>query len=135
MSHFSERIGNHLESDFCCPCCGVFGVAEDSLERLLQAEKIAGFDFKILSSYRCFSYNKTLGKKETSSHVVGNAFNIDCSITDKNGNKCLNKKFSFLILNACMNAGFTRIGLNTEKFFIHIDDDMKKRQNQFFLFR
>ena len=133
MSRSIKQYGNHDRSEFCCPCCGQFGIAEETLKKLLLAEKLAGFDFTLLGSYRCFAFNKKSGKKDTSSHVVGNAFNIDCSETGSNG-KRLDKRKSFKILNACMQAGFTRIGINTNNFYIHVDDDVKKRENLFFLF-
>lgn len=126
-----RKLNNHKREDFECPCCKTFGVADESLEKLLKAEKLAGFDFKILASYRCASYNKRLKKSVTSSHLVGNAFNIDCSYEDR-GCKMFDKRKAFAIVKCCIESGFTRIGFNFHECFIHVDDDLKKRQNVIF---
>lgn len=117
-----------------CPCCGTYGIADESLRKLEHAEQLAGICFDIKEGYRCFAYNAALNKSPTSSHLVGNAFNINCFFVDSSGKKLFDKRKAFLIIKSCLQAGFTRIGINEHQFYIHVDDDCQKRQNLFFAY-
>ena len=126
-----QDFGYHKKEEFCCPCCKLFGIAEESLRKFLEAEKLSGMIFEIQQAYRCPDYNKKLGKGERSSHLTGNAFNIFCYDL-KNHKKIFSKRKAFLIIESCMKVGFTRIGINFKDCYIHVDDDNLKRNKVLF---
>lgn len=95
---------------------------KDFLSMLDNARDIAKTPFKITSGYRTKEHNiaiyKKLGKKPIeSSHLKGLACDIACS----------DSQARFLIINALLEAGFTRIGIANN--FIHVDSDCEKSQN------
>ena len=95
---------------------------KDFLSMLDNARDIAKTPFKITSGYRTKEHNiaiyKKLGKKPIeSSHLKGVACDIACS----------DSRARFLIINALLEAGFTRIGISSN--FIHVDSDCEKSQN------
>ena len=95
---------------------------KDFLSMLDNARDIAKTPFKITSGYRTKEHNiaiyKKLGKKPIeSSHLKGLACDIACS----------DSITRFLIINALLEAGFTRIGIANN--FIHVDSDCEKSQN------
>lgn len=100
-----------------CKCCGVCLISDELLGRLNHAREIAGIPFILNSAYRCEKHNDAVGGSPTSSHVIGKA--VDIRITNNNQR--------FIILNALLKAGFTRLGVG--KSFIHVDCDEKKAQN------
>jgi len=95
---------------------------KDFLSMLDNARDIAKTPFKITSGYRTKEHNvaiyKKLGKKPIeSSHLKGLACDIACS----------DSRARFLIINALLEAGFTRIGIANN--FIHVDSDCEKSEN------
>ena len=126
-----QDFGCHKKEEFCCPCCKLFGIAEESLRKFLEAEKLSGMIFEIQQAYRCPDYNKKLGKCERSSHLTGNAFNIFCYDL-KNHKKIFSKRKAFLIVESCMKVGFLRIGINFKDCYIHVDDENLKRNKILF---
>ena len=95
---------------------------KDFLSMLDNARDIAKTPFKITSGYRTKEHHiaiyKKLGKKPIeSSHLKGVACDIACS----------DSRARFLIINALLEAGFTRIGIANN--FIHVDSDCEKSQN------
>ena len=95
---------------------------KDFLSMLDNARDIAKTPFKITSGYRTKEHNiaiyKKLGKKPIeSSHLKGVACDIACS----------DSRARFLIINALLDAGFTRIGIANN--FIHVDSDCEKSEN------
>jgi len=92
---------------------------ETVIQRLDIARDIAGFPFIITSGFRTVMHNRMLkdnGYKvsENSSHLLGYAVDIYCE----------NSKKRFLLIEALMDAGFTRIGI--AETFIHVDSDPEK---------
>ena len=93
----------------------------DFLERLDVARDIAGFPFIITSGFRSIAYNRMLIDKgykasKNSSHLLGYAADISCTDSAKR----------FTLIEALLDAGFTRIGIGGN--FIHCDNDPEKRQ-------
>lgn len=91
------------------------------LSMLDDARNIANIPFIITSGYRTEKYNKDLIKRgykasKDSSHLKG----LACDI------KCVDSRSRFIISNALIQAGFTRIG--KAKTFIHCDIDIDKAQ-------
>ena len=85
------------------------------------ARKIAGIPFVINSSYRSSNKNTSVGGVNNSSHLAGLAVDIACS----------NSFDRFIIINALIRVGFTRIGIG--KRHIHCDIDFEKNQDVIWL--
>lgn len=84
------------------------------LQMLDNARSIAGIPFAITSGYRTEAHNKKVGGVADSGHVFGWAADI---ATNTGTTK-------FIIVNALLKAGFTRIGIASG--FIHCDCDPTK---------
>ncbi len=92
---------------------------EEFLERLDLARDIAGFPFIINSGFRTIAHNQALKEKgykvaKNSSHLLGWAADLHCG----------SSKRRFLMLEALLDAGFTRIGIGSN--FLHCDNDPEK---------
>jgi len=89
------------------------------MQQLDLARDIAGFPFIINSGFRTIDYNRMLINKgykasKNSSHLLGHAADIHCDSSKKR----------FLLMEAILDAGFTRIGIGSS--FIHVDNDSEK---------
>lgn len=104
------------ESEFACKHCGVSKMNPDTIEKLNKARELAGIPFIITSGYRCEAHNRAVGGKSEGAHTSGHAVDI----------KADTSRPRFLIIDALIKAGFTRIGI--AKTFIHVDDDPGKDQ-------
>ena len=89
---------------------------DELLEKLDVARDIAGFPFVITSGFRTIAHNKAVGGVKNSSHLMGYAVDIACTSSRKR----------FLMVEALLDAGFTRIGIADS--FIHADCDPNKSQ-------
>ena len=89
---------------------------KDFLEMLDEARAIADLPFTINSGFRTPAHNEKVGKKD-SSHLKGCAADI----------KCNDSRRRFIILDALLQVGFSRIGIG--QTFIHVDSDFEKAQN------
>ena len=87
------------------------------LEMLDEARGLANLPFVINSGFRTPEHNKKVDGKENSSHLAGYAADIACS----------DSRSRFIIIDALIQAGFTRIGV--AKSFIHVDNDSEKDGN------
>jgi len=87
---------------------------EAFLAKLDNARVIADMPFIINSAWRSPKHNKEVGGKPNSSHLKGLAVDI----------KIENSRQRFIVLQALIAAGFTRIGI--AKTFIHVDGDNEK---------
>ena len=87
------------------------------LLRLDEARERAGIPFVINSAYRSPEHNAKIGGKPNSSHLKGLA--VDISVT--------NSRQRFIVLNALLEVGFTRIGIADT--FIHVDLDSGKSKD------
>jgi uncharacterized protein YcbK (DUF882 family) len=107
---------NFTHSEFDSPDEPGSGAKMDQLflNQLDDARSIAGVPFIINSGYRSVSHNVVVGGKIGSSHTKGCAADI----------KVMNSLHRFLILNALINVGVTRIGIGDT--FIHADSDKDK---------
>ena len=87
------------------------------LLKLDEARERAGIPFVINSAYRSSEHNAKIGGKPTSSHIKGLA--VDISVT--------NSRQRFIVLNALLEVGFTRIGIADT--FLHVDLDSEKSKD------
>lgn len=85
------------------------------------ARHFAGIPFVINSSYRSKNHNSSVGGVSNSSHLQGLGVDIACS----------NSSDRFIIVNALVRAGFTRIGIG--QHHIHCDIDINKGRNVLWL--
>tara|TARA_R110000796_G_scaffold31086_4_gene82680 strand:- start:127 stop:450 length:324 start_codon:yes stop_codon:yes gene_type:complete len=89
---------------------------ESFLNKLDEAREYAGIPFIINSAYRSPGHPLSI-KNPTSSHIKGLA--VDISAKDS--------RERFIILDALIAVGFSRIGIADT--FIHVDMDFDKSQN------
>lgn len=111
-------INFHI-SEFDSPDKKGSGVLMDEtfLSMLDDARVKAGIPFIINSGFRTQKHNKKVGGVKDSAHLKGVAADI----------KCVDSRSRFIIINALIDAGFTRIGI--ARTFIHCDIDIDKPQN------
>ena len=88
----------------------------DFLEMLDIARDIAGFPFIINSGFRSIAHNQEINGARNSSHLMGWAADLHCGTG----------KRRFLMIEALLDAGFTRLGIGEN--FIHADCDPNKPQ-------
>jgi zinc D-Ala-D-Ala carboxypeptidase len=100
MSVYFKEIEENMDANF--------------LNKLDEARERAGIPFVINSAYRTPEHNAKIGGKPNSSHLKGLA--VDISVT--------NSRQRFIVLNALLDVGFTRIGIADT--FIHVDLDSGK---------
>ena len=102
MSRYFKKIEENMNVDF--------------LAKLDKAREYANIPFVINSAYRGPEHPLSI-KNPTSSHIKGLAVDI----------KAKDSRTRFLILDALIQVGFTRIGIADT--FIHVDSDLDKSQN------
>ena len=101
--------------EYDCKCgCGKNNVKQEVIDRTLIARDLAGVAFNITSGCRCETHNANEGGSDTSSHLPGEAEDIECD----------NSRNRFKMIKALIEAGFNRIGIG--KGFIHADIDRSK---------
>lgn len=90
---------------------------QDFLDLLDKARERAAVPFRITSGYRTEKHNRDCGGVPNSSHRYGLAADISC----------VNSARRFLIIEALLYVGITRIGISHT--FIHCDMSLDKPQN------
>lgn len=81
------------------------------------ARDIYGYPIIITSGFRSVAHNKAIGGSRKSSHLLGYA--VDIAVP--------NSRRRFLLMEALLDAGFTRFGIGEN--FIHVDMDPQKDPN------
>lgn len=92
------------------PSCSLSDMDPEFMHKLDRARHLAGIPFIINSAYRSVEYEKKKGRSGSSRHTLGIAVDI----------RCYTNNDRFCIVDALLNAGFRRIGI--DKKFIHVDD-------------
>lgn len=107
---------NFSRYEFACKCgCGYDNVRTKLVESLqILRDYIwmsTGTELPIVirSGCRCAEHNRRSKGKKSSAHLTGEAADI----------KCYDSRTRYLLLNAAIRNGFTRIGVG--KTFIHLD--------------
>lgn len=103
-----------LNLKYCTPSSSVEDLNSKLVDTLILAQKMAGFQFTITSAFRSQVYERSKGRKGTSSHCKGLA--VDISTRDSHTR--------FKVIAACILAGIPRIGVG--KTFVHVDIDETK---------
>jgi uncharacterized protein YcbK (DUF882 family) len=107
-----RKIKHFEPSEFTCNGVECYDLMSDELLIKLEvARTIAGIPFHVNSAWRDADTNQRVGGKTNSAHLRGNAVDIACADSSDR----------FKILDSCMAAGFTRIGI--AQSFIHMDCD------------
>ena len=91
------------------------------LEKIDSARELAKTPFKINSGFRTIAHNRSLGSKDTSSHIKGCAADIHCNNSIERAK----------IIYSLIQAGFRRLGVS--ETFEHVDCDNEK-QNAIWLY-
>ena len=104
------------DDEFQCKCgCGLD--IEDNVKAMIfEAREIANIPFTITSGARCLEHNRSIGSRDTSSHIKGLAVDIVATSSQQRAR----------IYNSLYKAGFRRFGFNFNKGFIHVDNDLEK---------
>ena len=113
---------NFKEREFVCRCAACQRVGRAFVSRRLvvmlqMARIIAKIPFVILSGCRCVAHNNAKGGRVNSSHIGFDRNNLTQGV-DIRARSDIER---FIILNALLQAGFRRIGLNFAENFIHVD--------------
>lgn len=103
-----------LDLSNCVPACKLEDLNPQFVEKLLFAQRYAGFPFTFTSAYRSQAYERSRGRKGDSSHCKGLA--VDISTADSHTR--------YKVVLACHMAGICRSGIG--KTFTHVDDDETK---------
>ena len=111
------------DTELRCKCgCGLENTTSLHKSMLYTARELAGISFVVTSGSRCEKHNKEVGGKPNSDHLTGEGTDIKCTVS---GNR-------FIILEAAIKAGFTRIGIG--KTFIHLGSSEKHPQEVIWLY-
>lgn len=87
----------------------IVGLKSELVSMLDSAREVAGVSFVITSGFRTVAQNKLVGGVANSAHLTGEGVDIACSTSQNR----------WLILNALLKVGFTR--LEVAKGHIHCD--------------
>ena len=74
-----SKYFNSEEFDCKCGKCSPIEIDKKFISMLTEAREKAGVSFKINSAYRCLNHNKSIGSKDTSSHIKGIAVDISAT--------------------------------------------------------
>ncbi len=111
-----------------CKCgCETNNFSNITKQKLNLARKLAGIPFVLTSACRCIKHNKKEGGGEDSAHI--STLEIECEAVDI---RAVSSRSRFLIVDALIKAGFTRIGIDKE--FIHADTSETKSPQVFWLY-
>ena len=108
-----ERVPNFDPAEFDSPDKPGSGLdmQKHFIFKLQSAREQANISFKINSGFRTAEHNTKIGGARTSAHLGGWAADIATATS----------RDRYLILNALVKAGFTRLGIGAN--FIHVDND------------
>lgn len=111
-----EELAKLSELDLknCVPACSVNDLNPSLVDRFTLAQKMAGFQFTVTSGFRSQAYERSKGRKGTSSHCKGLA--LDVSARDSHTR--------YKVVVAAALAGIPRIGIG--ETFVHLDIDETK---------
>lgn len=108
-----QKLGE-LNLKYCVPACKQEDLNKALVDRIILAQKMCGEQFVITSGYRSQGYERSKGRKGTSSHCKGLAVDIST----------VNSHLRFKVVGALILSGFPRLGIG--KTFVHADIDETK---------
>jgi uncharacterized protein YcbK (DUF882 family) len=126
-----SRFFNQKDFDKCNPVCKIEDMDKVFMAMLdtargysgdLAASKGDKCVYVLTSAYRTPEHEKKQGRPGTSSHTKRVAVDIACP----------DSKTFYYVISGLLKAGFTRIGINHAKGFVHVDSDRDKPANLIF---
>lgn len=105
---------SEINLQHCVPACSEADFNPQLLDRIRMAQKMCGLQFVITSGYRSQAYERSKGRKGSSSHCKGLA--VDISSIDSH--------VRFKVVTSLLLSGFPRVGIG--KTFVHADIDETK---------
>tara|TARA_Y100000758_G_scaffold285077_1_gene234954 strand:+ start:258 stop:668 length:411 start_codon:yes stop_codon:yes gene_type:complete len=120
MANDYHNLTDHFKKkEFACQCrCGTGEISMELVEKLELARIEYGRSMKINSGIRCRVHNRSIGSKDTSSHIKGLAADVACTSMEERHN-----------LLEIFLKHFKRVGIH--KVFIHVDVDNQKTNGVF----
>ena len=119
------------EKELACRCgCGVLRMDDKFMSRIVRSRMAANVlcrkfevpntnaQFNVTSGCRCKAHNKAVGGVQNSRHLTTK--DKECSAIDI-GFKSY-KQMIIILVALFIRGGFTHLGINLEKNFIHVDD-------------
>ncbi len=119
MKYFSQT-----DFDTCNPPCKLEDMCPVHMKKLDKARHIAGIPFILTSAARTFKYEYTRGRDGDSEHVFDGG--EKCQGTDI---RAVTSHERGLVVKGLVKAGFTRIGINFNRGFIHAGSRPSKDQD------
>lgn len=107
-----QLTSNFNLSEFECKHCGAVKLHPRLLEKLQALRELLGVPLWFTSAYRCEIHNKAEKGAKNSQHLTGRAVDIPVHITGLTYSQ---------LLDLVKWLGFTGIGVNEAKGFIHVD--------------
>ena len=97
------KLTDHFnKKEFDCQCgCGTGEISMELVEKLEQARLDYGRGMRINSGIRCLEHNRSIGSKDTSSHIKCVAADVSCTTMSER-----------LKLLTSLLKYFTRLGIN-----------------------
>ena len=121
---------NFSVAEMQCKCgCGICEIDPQFLVMLQFARDYYGKPMSISSGCRCHKHNKKVGGVADSEHTIqedGYSHAADILYQDD--------RELYHIVKSLMMAGFTRIGINRKKKFVHADNSKRKPQEIIFFY-
>lgn len=116
------------EAEAKCKCgCGAAYVSKRFADKLLKGRHLSSVPYRFSSFCRCPDHNAEVGGKNDSAHIsTPSNLTEAADITYHNNNEL------FIIVRSLIYAGFTRIGINHKRKFVHVDNDEDKPQRVLF---
>ena len=113
MKYFTQR-----DFERCSPSCKTSDMHPEFMRKLDHARELSGIPFVLTSAYRTVEHELPKGRNGLSTHTKGRAVDIVADTSRKR----------YVIVQALMQSGITRIGINFDQGFIHADDDPDKSE-------
>lgn len=90
-------------------------VDKNALAMLEKARELAGIPFKITSHYRTPEHSLAVGGLHNDAHTKEPCTAFDIASVDS--------WQTYKIVQACLEAGFQRLGINTKNHHVHVDNE------------
>jgi uncharacterized protein YcbK (DUF882 family) len=101
---------NFYKDELWCPCCGVYNIVPELLEKLQDLRTYFNAPIVVNSGYRCKAYNSSIKKaSKNSQHCLGRAVDIACRDSFDR----------YAIVAKAIALGFR--GIHVDNTFIHLD--------------
>ena len=108
-----DGIRYFARSEFVCSCCGKEDMDYDFVEVMDRLRETLGRRLIVTSGWRCKRYNKKVGGKQNSAHLLGIAADITV----------VGSQRRFNIIDYGISLGITRFGIGKNYMHIDIGDD------------